>query len=401
VLECSIEMLPVGEPSIEEVGPPPRNSTEGYPRLTDRPKLIAGYRGWIYPLLSRIEPERSHHLALRALRVSGAIPRRIDPLKLFAGPLDERLRVEQFGLAFANPLGVAAGFDKDANAVGPLLDLGFGAVEIGTVTPRPQPGNPPPRIWRFPEQGALINALGFPSQGAAAVRERLVGRHFPGIVGINLGKNRETPVVHASEDYVAVLATLWDVADYFTVNVSSPNTPGLRDLQRRDALAGILLALMEQNARSARLHDLPKRPILVKIAPDLDDEGLDSVLAGTLEGGASGIIVANTSIDRGLLNPPVPNLPGGLSGQPLRERATGMVRIVYARTNGQLPIIGAGGLTNAADVIERMRAGAALVQLYTAFIYGGPALPGQIVRDLQRYVERTGLRSISDIVGVE
>lgn len=368
--------------------------------MTDRQKLIAGYRGWLYPLLSRIEPERSHHLALRALRFSDSIPRRIDPFKWFAGPLDERLNVHQFGLTFANPLGVAAGFDKDANAVEPLFGLGFGAVEVGTVTPRPQPGNPPPRLWRFPEQGALINALGFPSQGAAAVREQLVGRQFSGIVGINLGKNWETPLVHAAEDYVAVLATLWDVADYFTVNVSSPNTPGLRDLQRREAIAGILLTLMEQNARSARLHSLPKRPILVKIAPDLDDEALDDVLAGILEGGASGIIVANTSIDRGLLQQPVPNLPGGLSGQPLRERATDLVRAVYARTNGQLPIIGTGGIANAADVVARMRAGASLVQLYTAFIYGGPALPGQIVRDLLRYVEREGLGSIEEIVGV-
>jgi dihydroorotate dehydrogenase len=370
------------------------------PRLIDRQNVIARYRGWIYPFLARLEPERSHHLALRMLRIAGSIPDRLDPLRWLSGPLDDRLRVEQFGLSFANPLGVAAGFDKDASAVGPLLELGFGAVEVGTVTPRPQPGNPPPRLWRFPEQDALINALGFPSQGAAAVRERLVGREFPGIVGINLGKNRETSVVHASEDYVSVLATLWDVADYFTVNVSSPNTPGLRDLQRRDVLTGILLALTEQNARSARLHDEAKHPILVKIAPDLDDEGLDSVLAGTIEGGASGIIVANTSTDRSLLNQPVPNLPGGLSGKPLKERATNLVRSVYSETSGQLPIIGVGGITSAADVIERMRAGASLVQLYSAFIYGGPALPGQIIRDLLSYVEREGLRSISDIVGV-
>ena len=369
--------------------------------MTDGQNVIARYRGWLYPLLARLDPERSHHLALRMLRVSGAFPRSIDPLRWFSGPLDDRLQVEQFGLSFANPLGVAAGFDKDANAAGPLLDLGFAAVEVGTVTPRPQPGNPPPRLWRFPEQDALINALGFPSQGAAAVRERLVGRIFPGVIGVNLGKNWETPVLHASEDYVAVLATLWDVADYFAVNVSSPNTPGLRDLQRRDALTGILLALTEQNARSARLHDAATRPILVKISPDLDDEGLDSVLSGTIAGGASGIIVSNTSIDRSLLTQPVPNLPGGLSGRPLRERATDLVRSIYARTSGQLPIIGVGGIASAADVIARMRAGASLVQLYTAFIYGGPALPGQIVRDLLNYVEREGLRSISEIVGVE
>ena len=369
--------------------------------MTDQKNVNARYRGWIYPFLARLEPERSHHLALRMLRVAGSLPAAINPLGHFSGPLDERLRVEQFGLSFAKPIGVAAGFDKNANAAGPLLELGFGAVEVGTVTPRPQAGNPPPRLWRFPEEGALINALGFPSDGAAEVREQLVGRVFPGVVGVNLGKNADTPVVNASEDYASVLATLWDVADYFVVNVSSPNTPGLRDLQRRDALSGILLAIMEQNARSARLHNQTKRPILIKIAPDLDDEGLDSVLAGTLEGGASGIIVANTSTDRTLLTQQVPNLPGGLSGGPLKERATKLVRTVYARTGGQLPIIGVGGIGSATDVIERMRAGASLVQLYTAFIYGGPALPGQIVRDLQRFVEREGLRSISEIVGAE
>ncbi|HEX7101555.1 MAG TPA: quinone-dependent dihydroorotate dehydrogenase [Nitrolancea sp.] len=369
--------------------------------MTERAKLLALYREWMYPLLARIEPERSHHLALRALRIAGALPAGIDPLTRFAAPSDDRLRVERFGLSFANPLGVAAGFDKDAQVAGPLFRLGFGAVEVGTVTPKHQPGNPPPRLWRFPEQDALINALGFPSEGAAAVRQRLTGRHFPGVIGVNLGKNWETPVVHASEDYVSVLATLWDTAGYFTVNVSSPNTPGLRDLQRRDALAGILLALTEQNARSARLSDEDKRPILVKISPDLDDEGLDSVLEGTLEGGASGIIVANTSTNHGLLKQPVPNLPGGVSGSPLKPRATELVRTIYARTNGELPIIGVGGIGSASDVIERMRAGASLVQLYTAFIYGGPALPGSIVRGLRHFVDREGLRTIDEIVGVD
>ncbi len=368
--------------------------------MTERTKTLALYREWVYPLLARIEPERSHHLALRALRISGALPALVDPLRHFAAPDDDRLRIERFGLSFANPLGVAAGFDKDAHVAEPLLRLGFGAVEVGTVTPRHQPGNPPPRLWRFPEQGALVNALGFPSAGAAAVRERLAGRHFPGVIGVNLGKNWDTPVVHASEDYVSVLTTLWDTAGYFTVNVSSPNTPGLRDLQRRDALAGILLALTEQNVRSARLSGAEKRPILVKIAPDLDDDGLDSVLEGTLEGGASGIIIANTSTNHGLLTPPIPNLPGGVSGSPLKPRATELVRTVYRRTDGKLPIIGAGGIGSAEDVIERMRAGASLVQLYTAFVYGGPALPGRIVRDLQHFVDREGLHTIDEIVGV-
>ncbi len=366
--------------------------------MTRRQKLVNRYRQWLYPVLATIEPERAHRLALHSLKLTGSAPAALDWL---APPLDERLNVERFGVRFANPLGVAAGLDKDAEAVTGLLRLGFGAVEIGTITPRPQPGNPPPRLWRFPDDGALINALGFPSQGAAAVRQRLVGRQFPGVIGINLGKNKLTPARDAAEDYVSVVETLWDVADYFTLNVSSPNTPGLRDLQRRDALLSILRPVMEQNDRSARLLGGHERPVLVKIAPDLTDEALDEVLAGTIEGEASGIIVANTSTDHCLLRGNAGHLPGGLSGRPIGALALGMVRKVRQQVGDSLPIVGVGGIENAADVIERMRAGASLVQLYTAFVYGGPALPGVIVRDLLDYVEREGLRSIEEIVGAE
>lgn len=366
--------------------------------MTRGQTLVNRYRQWLYPVLAKIEPERAHRIALHTLKVTGSAPMTLDWL---APPVDERLSVERFGVRFANPLGVAAGLDKDAEAVAGLLRLGFGAVEVGTITPRPQPGNPPPRLWRFPDDGALINALGFPSMGAAAVRQRLVGRQFPGVIGINLGKNRSTPVEEAPEDYVSVLETLWDVADYFTLNVSSPNTPGLRDLQRRDALLAILRPLMEQNKRSARLLGGRERPVLVKIAPDLTDDALDEVLAGTIEGAASGLIVANTSTDHGLLRGHAGHLPGGLSGRPIRQLALAVVRKVHQRTGGSLPIVGAGGIENAAGVIERMRAGASLVQLYTAFVYGGPALPGVIVRDLLDYVDREGLRSIEDIVGAD
>ncbi len=366
--------------------------------MAGRKILVDRYRSWLYPLLASIEPERSHHLALSFLKTCGAVPGLLDRL---APAVDTRLQVERFGLTFANPVGVAAGFDKDAEAVTGLFKLGFGAVEVGTVTPQPQSGNPPPRLWRFPPEQALINALGFPSQGAAEVRERLVGRHFPGIVGVNLGKNRTTPMEEASGDYVSVLETLWDVADYFTINISSPNTPGLRDLQRHDALIGILRAVMEQNARSARLHGGADRPVLVKIAPDLDDRSLESVLAGTIDGEASGIIVSNTSTDHSLLGRTVNHLPGGLSGRPIRSLATEMVRKVRAQVGDRLPIVGVGGLESAEDVVERMRAGASLVQLYTAFIYGGPALPAAIVQDLQRYVDHVGLSSIEEIIGID
>ncbi len=272
-----------------------------------RRNFVDRYRLWLYPLLAVIEPERAHRLALHTLRLTGSAS---TALKWLAPPVDDRLGVDRFGLHFANPLGVAAGLDKDGAAVAGLLKLGFSAVEIGTITPRPQTGNPPPRLWRFPDDGAVINALGFPSKGAALVRQRLVGKRFPGVVGINLGKNRQTSAEEAAADYVSVIETLWDVADYFTINVSSPNTPGLRDLQRRDALTAILRPVIEQNHRSARLLGCRERPVFVKIAPDLTDGALDEVLAGTIEGEASGVIVSNTSTDHSLLSRRYRSLPG-------------------------------------------------------------------------------------------
>lgn len=359
------------------------------------------YRRLVFPLLKELDAERAHYLALAALRLAELAPGGSRLLSVLAGPTshDPRLGVDCLGLSFANPLGVAAGLDKDAEAVAGLLGLGFGAVEVGTVTPRPQPGNPRPRLWRFPEDDALINALGFPSQGMAAVRQRLAGRTFPGVVGVNLGKNKSTPPEQAAGDYAAVLETLWDVADYAVINVSSPNTPGLRDLQQRAALGAILREVRAANERSSRLHGRLAVPLLVKIAPDLDEVGLRDVVETSLSQGASGLIVSNTTIDHRGLRVPRPDLPGGLSGAPLRERATELVRQARQVAGPEAVIIGVGGIATAADVIERMQAGANLVQLYTGFIYGGPGLPGRIARDLLAYVEREGLPGISQITG--
>lgn len=359
------------------------------------------YRSAIYPVLLRLDAERAHHLALRLLGLSGSLPGGAALLGAVADPrvADERLRVRRFSLNFPNPLGVAAGLDKNGEAVRGLFELGFGAVEVGTVTPRPQPGNPSPRLWRLPADQALINALGFPSQGIAAVRARLLDRRINGIVGVNLGKNRGTPAERAADDYADVLSGLWDVADYAVVNVSSPNTPGLRALQQREALLTILRAVNEVNRRNAQLHSGAPRPILVKIAPDLDEAGLEEVLDAAIDGGAAGVVVANTTTERGGLCGPVPDHPGGLSGRPLRPRATALVREVYRRVGDRLPIVGVGGIATAADVIERIRAGASLVQLYTAFTYAGPSLPGQICRDLVTEIERLGLSSIEELIG--
>lgn len=364
--------------------------------------MTGWYERAVYPALARLDPERAHRLALRGLSAFDRLPGGCRLLcRLCDPPADDRLAVDCLGRRFPNPLGLAAGFDKDAEAVGALLGLGFGFVEVGTVTPRPQPGNPRPRLWRLPEERALINALGFPSAGMAAVRARLAGRRFPGVVGINLGKNRETPLERAAEDYVAVLAALWDVADYLVVNVSSPNTPGLRELQARAALVDLLQALDEENRRLARLRRLRPRPLLVKIAPDLDFGELEQVVEAALEGGVQGLVIANTSTDRRLLCHPAPDLPGGISGRPLRARATELTREAYRQAGDRLAIIGVGGIGSAEDVIERLRAGASLVQLYTAFIYEGPALPARILRGLLAYLEREGLRSVEQLIGVD
>lgn len=364
--------------------------------------MTGWYERAVYPALARLDPERAHRLALRGLSVFDRLPGGCRLLRrLCDPPADDRLAVDCLGRRFPNPLGLAAGFDKDAEAVGALLALGFGFVEVGTVTPRPQPGNPRPRLWRLPEERALVNALGFPSAGMAAVRARLVGRQFPGVVGVNLGKNRETPLERATEDYVAVLAALWDVADYLVVNVSSPNTPGLRELQARAALVELLQALGEENRRLARLRQLRPRPLLVKIAPDLDLGGLEQVIEAALEGDAQGLVIANTSTDRRLLCRPAPDLPGGISGRPLRARATELTREAYRQAGDRLAIIGVGGIGSAEDAVERLRAGTSLVQLYTAFVYEGPGLPVRILRGLLAYLEREGLRSVEQLVGVD
>lgn len=364
--------------------------------------MTGWYERVVYPALARLDPERAHRLALRALAACDQLPGGHWLLGRLCGvTVDDRLAVDRLGLRFPNPLGLAAGFDKDAEAVGALLALGFGFVEVGTVTPRPQPGNPRPRLWRVPEEGALVNALGFPSAGMATVRARLVGRRFSGLVGVNLGKNRETPLDRAVEDYRAVLASVWDVADYLVVNVSSPNTPGLRQLQGREVLASLVRALDEENRRLARLHRRRPRPLLVKVAPDLDAAGLDDVVAAALDGGARGLVIANTTTDRQLLTRSIGDLPGGISGRPLRARATALVREAYRRAGDRLVIVGVGGIGSAEDAIERLRAGASLVQLYTAFVYGGPCLPARILEGLLAYLEREGVRSIEQLVGVD
>ncbi len=349
--------------------------------------------------MRKIDPERAHALALRALATAGKTPGGLRALARFAPEQDERLRQRIWGLPFANPLGVAAGMDKNGVAVESLIALGFGHVEVGTVTLRPQPGNDSPRLWRVPEERAVINALGFPSDGAAAVRNRLIKLRPAGVIGINIGKNRDIPSADAAEAYADLVRAAGDAGMYIAVNVSSPNTPGLRSLQMANELGAILEAVTSANQEVAIVRQQLPRPVLVKIAPDLETEEIESIAGAAEAGGADGIIATNTTISRQGIPEKYANLPGGLSGPPLKERANSVVRTLHGMVGGRLPIIGAGGISNAEDVIERMRSGASLVQLYTAFIYDGPALPGMILRDLSTFMDREGLRDISQIIG--
>ncbi|MFW6070403.1 MAG: quinone-dependent dihydroorotate dehydrogenase [bacterium] len=345
--------------------------------------MHTAYQRLAFPLLLRLEPERAHDLTIRALQLaqSNRIGRWL--LRRIAGPLPRRpLRL--FGLTFPNELGLAAGFDKDAQAVAGLALLGFGHIEVGTVTPYPQPGNPRPRIFRLPADQALINRMGFPSQGLARVLPRLrrLSTERPFILGVSLGKQKTTPLADAVDDYLVAMRAVYPYADYLAVNISSPNTPGLRQLQGKQYIAALLSRLDEERAALSERHRLPARPLLVKIAPDLSRGELDDMLQVMLDEGVDGVIAANTTTARAGLTHPARGESGGLSGAPLREQSTALVAAIHQAAGPQLPIIAVGGIANAVHAREKLDAGAALVQLYTALIYEGPALPGRLLRAL-------------------
>ena len=324
------------------------------------------YTQFLRPLLFRLDAEAVHHLAMWTLSTFGAA------LGPFKPAVDPRLARTVFGVTFPNPVGLAAGFDKNAVALAAWEALGFGFAEVGTITARAQPGNPQPRIFRVPEIGGLINRLGFNNDGCDAVAGRLqhlrgAGR-WPRIpVGINLGKSKVTPLDEATNDYLLSFERLKHFGDYFVLNVSSPNTPGLRQLQDRAALDELLGAVQRRNAEG--------RPVLVKIAPDLDWPAIEEILALAGEHRISGLIATNTTIDHSAV-PESRRTQGGLSGRPLRVRSTEVVRFIAERT--ALPVIAVGGIFSADDALEKFDAGAALVQLYTGFIYEGPSLVRRI-----------------------
>ncbi|RYE18652.1 MAG: quinone-dependent dihydroorotate dehydrogenase, partial [Sphingobacteriaceae bacterium] len=298
---------------------------------------------------------------------------------------NSKLQREVFGLKFKNPVGLAAGFDKNGEMMGEMANLGFGFVEIGTVTPLPQPGNSKPRMFRLKEDEALINRMGFNNLGVDVVAERLRKyRNFKPqtsnlIIGGNIGKNKNTPNEDAASDYVKCFDRLFDVVDYFVVNVSSPNTPGLRELQEKEPLKQLLQTLQQRN-----LKNNISRPILLKIAPDLTNEQLDDIIEIVKESGIAGVIATNTTINRkGLISPEKnKNETGGLSGKPLTNRSTEVIWYLSEKSGKAFPIIGVGGIHSAKDAQEKLDAGAALIQLYTGFIYEGPALVKQICKSL-------------------
>ncbi len=350
------------------------------PLMTSLPDLAL-------PLLKALAPEAAHRASILALRL----------MPLRAAPPDPApLRVKLWGRNFPNPVGLAAGFDKHAEVPDAMLGLGFGFVEVGTVTPRPQAGNPKPRLFRLKEDGAVINRLGFNSEGLDAVAARLRARRGRGgIVGANIGKNRDSK--NAAADYASCVAKLAPLVDYIAVNVSSPNTPGLRELQKKAALLELIAAL-----KLARAKAVPKRPppLLLKIAPDLSPQEREGIAEAALDAAIDGLIVANTTVARPKdLKSRYAKEAGGLSGKPLFLPSTLLLAEMWKLTGGRIPLIGVGGISSGADAYAKLRAGASLVQLYTALTYEGVGLVARIKRELVELLKRDGFKNVAEAVG--
>lgn len=346
------------------------------------------------PLLFRMDPETAHNATLKAL-AAGLVPSGV-PVR------DNALETVLWGRKFPNPVGLAAGFDKNAQAVGPLFGLGFGFVEAGTVTPRPQAGNPRPRVFRDEESESVINAMGFPNGGLTEFRANIekflkTRPRQPGILGINIGMNKDQS--EPAKDYRLLIRHLGPLADYLTVNISSPNTPGLRDLQKKENLSALLKEIMEERAASCG-GDPP--PVLVKLAPDLTEPQREEVAGAVLDALIDGLILGNTTLDRPVgLPSSFSGRKGGLSGAPLRQKATALVRDFYRMTGGRIPLIGLGGISTGEDAYEKIRAGASLVQLYTALVYRGPGVARRINEELLQCLRRDGFASAADAVGAD
>lgn len=347
---------------------------------------------YLKPALFRIDPEKAHTMTLKAMKC-GLVP--LSPV------LDNpALSSMLWGLRFPNPVGLSAGFDKNAEVIGPAFKLGFGFVEAGTVTPKPQDGNPKPRVFRDPHNNAVINRMGFPNSGSDVFKENLeeflAAKERPkGVVGLNIGMNKTT--TEPAKDYAYLIRLLAPMADYLTINISSPNTPGLRDLQRRQPLLDLLGAVIEERAKACRAH-IP--PLLVKLAPDLDEEQQAELAQTLLEAKIEGVILGNTTLDRPETLPESFRAQtGGLSGQPLTEKSTRIIRNFYKLTSGKLLIIGVGGIANGDQAYAKIKAGASLVQLYTGLVFEGPNVAYSINKRLLELLKADGLQNIAEAIG--
>jgi dihydroorotate dehydrogenase len=348
--------------------------------------------GLIRPVLFCLDPERTHRIAIRTLKLglAGKAPVDEDPI----------LRSTVWGLRFTNPIGLAAGFDKDAEVFDCALDLGFGFVEAGSVTPRPQPGNPRPRLFRLVDDEAVINRFGFNSRGLDFFVEGLKRRRrASGIVGANVGKNKDTE--NAAADYALGIAAVAGLVDYIVCNVSSPNTPGLRDLQARAQIEGLITEVLRARRQAVRERSSTP-PLLVKVGPDLTDEEVRDIAEVALRTGVDGLIVGNTTVDRpASLRSRLRQEGGGLSGRPLLAKANACLAAMYRHTEGRIPIVGCGGVATGADAYAKIRAGASLVQLYSVLVYRGPGVIHTIKRELAQCLRRDGFSTVAEAVGAD
>lgn len=339
------------------------------------------YKLFIRPLLFLVDPERIHHFTFRFLKIVCFIPGVKNINKVFFAKEDVRLKRQLFGLSFINPVGLAAGFDKDAKLIDELASFGFGFIEIGTLTPKPQSGNDKPRLFRLPQDKALINRMGFNNGGVIAAVERLKKRNSTVIVGGNIGKNKVTTNENAFEDYNYCFEALYSYVDYFVVNVSSPNTPGLRELQEKEPLAKLL-----SQVKALSHAKVKPKPVLLKIAPDLTLTQLDDIIAILKATNTDGVIATNTTISREGLDTSMQEIEnigaGGLSGKPVAVKSTEVIRYLRQQLGASYPIIGVGGIMEPLDAIEKLKAGADLVQIYTGFVYEGPAIVKRINEEI-------------------
>lgn len=358
------------------------------------------YRRIVKPLFFKLDPERAHHLVIGGMDTVGKLPGCTGAVRgIYGVKEDPMLSTDLFGLHFHTPIGLAAGLDKNAEAVESFSSIGFGFMEVGTVTPLAQPGNDKPRMFRLPPDEALINRMGFNNQGAKAMNERLMKvKHRPVPIFVNIGKNKVTPNEQASDDYITCIRELYDQADLFVVNISSPNTPNLRNLQHGDELRTLLHAVVSEMNKQNAAHGKNKA-ILVKLAPDVTEEELEHMVNTIKESQISGIIATNTTLSRDLTTHANASEMGGLSGRPLTMRSREVIHHIYRMTQGKLPILGSGGVFTAEDAYGHICAGASLVEIYTSLIYRGPGINRELAAGIKQLLQRDGYKHISEAVG--